>query len=202
MSYIGKIPTAVPLTSSDITEGIGSIADLATTGTASSSTFLRGDGAFAEAGGGKLLQVVQAVKNDTFSSASASWVDITGLSLSITPSATSSKVFITANFVTSHSASNSLGVKLIRDTTAIYQGDDTGTRKGTSSWQFLTGANKNAGSNSFQYVDSPNTTSATTYKLQIWATGGTAYVGRMDVDSDNATYGRSASATIAMEIGA
>ena len=153
-------------------------------------------------GGGKLLQVVQAVKTDTFSSASASWVDITGLSLSITPSSASSKIFITANFVTSHSAANSLGVKLIRDTTAIYQGDDTGTRKGTSSWQFMGSSNKNAGSSSFQYVDEPNTTSATTYKLQIWATGGTAYIGQMSGDSNNTTYGRSASAIIAMEIGA
>ena len=151
--------------------------------------------------GGKLLQVVQAVKNDTFSSNSASWVDITGLSLSITPSATSSKFFITANFVTSHSIANSLGVKLLRDSTAIYQGDDTQTRKGTSSWQYVAGSNRNVGSNSFQYVDSPNTTSATTYKLQIWATGGTAYIGKMSGDSNNATYGRSASSIIAMEIG-
>jgi len=52
MAYIGKTPTPAPLTSSDITDGIITIADLATTGTASSSTFLRGDGAFAEAGGG------------------------------------------------------------------------------------------------------------------------------------------------------
>jgi hypothetical protein len=54
MSYIGKQPTPAPLTSSDITDGIVTIADLATTGTASSSTFLRGDGAFAEAGGGDI----------------------------------------------------------------------------------------------------------------------------------------------------
>mgnify|MGYP003327277585 CR=1 FL=1 len=56
MAYIGKTPTPAPLTSSDITDGIISIADLATTGTASSTTFLRGDGAFAEAGGGKVLR--------------------------------------------------------------------------------------------------------------------------------------------------
>jgi len=150
--------------------------------------------------GGKILQVVQAVKNDTFSSGSASWVDITGLSLSITPSSSSNKIFITTNFVTSHNDANSLGVKLLRDSTAIYQGDDTGTRKGTSSWQYLAAGNRNAGSNSFQYVDSPNTTSATTYKLQIWATAGTAYIGQMQVDSDNVTYGRSASSIIAMEV--
>jgi|DEB0MinimDraft_6_1074348.scaffolds.fasta_scaffold17086_3 hypothetical protein len=150
--------------------------------------------------GGKVLQVVQAVKNDTFFSSSASWVDITDLSLSITPSSTSSKVFITANFVTSHSSANSLGVRLMRDSTSIFAGDDTTLRKGVSSWQYIGGSNQNAGSNSFQYVDSPSTTSATTYKLQIWATGGTAYIGQMSADSNNATYGRSASSIIAYEI--
>ena len=54
MAYIGRVRTSVPLTSSDITDGIVTISDLATTGTASSSTFLRGDGAFAEAGGGDI----------------------------------------------------------------------------------------------------------------------------------------------------
>jgi len=147
--------------------------------------------------GGKVLQVVQAVKNDTFSSASASWVDITGLSLSITPSATSSKFFITANFVTSHSAANSLGVKLLRDSTAIYQGDDTQTRKGTSSWQYVAGSNRNVGSNSFQYVDSPSTSSQTTYKIQVKVNGGSVYI------NDRSNGDSSFISTItAMEIGA
>lgn len=76
MGYVGKKPTAAPLTASDVTDGIitsakiasnavtsakindGTItlADLSATGTASASTFLRGDNSFAEAGGGKLLQ--------------------------------------------------------------------------------------------------------------------------------------------------
>ena len=68
MSYIGKKPTPVPLTSSDITDGIITIADLATTGTASSSTFLRGDGAFAEAGGGTYEVVATADYSSAVSS--------------------------------------------------------------------------------------------------------------------------------------
>ena len=192
------------LSFSDVTpaDNTVSLAKLTATGTKDATTFLRGDNTFAAPSGGKLLQVVQTAKTDTFSSASASWVDITGLSLSITPSATSSKVFITANFVTSHSAANSLGVRLMRDSTSIFAGDDTAIRKGTTSWQYVGSNNQNVGSNSFQYVDSPSTTSATTYKLQIWSTGGTAYVGQMQVDSNNTTYGRSASSIIAMEIGA
>ena len=150
--------------------------------------------------GGKVLQVVQAAKTDTFSSASASWVDITGLSLSITPSSTLSKVFITANFVTSNSAIQSVGVRLVRDSTSIFAGDDTTIRKGTTSWQFMNPSNQNAGSSSFQYVDSPSTTSATTYKLQMWVTSGTGYIGQMSADINNTVYGRSASSIIAYEI--
>ena len=62
MAYIGKNPTAVPLTSSDledsivtsakITDGTIALADLSATGTKDSTTFLRGDNTFAEAGGG------------------------------------------------------------------------------------------------------------------------------------------------------
>ena len=62
MAYIGKVPTAVPLTSSDladsivtsakITDGTITLADLSATGTKDATTFLRGDNTFAEAGGG------------------------------------------------------------------------------------------------------------------------------------------------------
>jgi hypothetical protein len=112
MPFIGNQPTAVPLTSSDITNGIITTAKIADDAISAAK--------LASGVGGKVLQVVQSAKTDTFSSASASWVDITGLSLSITPSSTSSKVFITTNFVTSHSAANSLGVRLMRDSTSIF----------------------------------------------------------------------------------
>jgi hypothetical protein len=151
--------------------------------------------------GGKVLQVVQTVKNDTFSSASASWVDITGMSVTITPSSSSNKILITPSFSTSHSVANSHGIKLVRDTTDIFIADDSdgGLRKYVTTWTYG-GGGARAVTQSFQYVDSPSTTSATTYKLQIWATGGTAYLNQMGVDSNNTTYGRSASSIIAYEI--
>ena len=51
MSYIGSKPTAVPLTGADIEDGTIQIADLSATGTKDATTFLRGDGTFASAGG-------------------------------------------------------------------------------------------------------------------------------------------------------
>lgn len=62
MAYIGKVPSAVPITSADladsivtsakIADGTIALADLSATGTASASTFLRGDNAWGEVGGG------------------------------------------------------------------------------------------------------------------------------------------------------
>jgi hypothetical protein len=48
-------------------------------------------------GFGKVLQVVQAVKTDTFSTASATMVEVTGFSASITPSSASNKILVLAN---------------------------------------------------------------------------------------------------------
>ena len=90
MAYIGKTPTPVPLTSSDITDGIVSIADLATTGTASSSTFLRGDGAFAEAGG--LVDTKFVTFQGTQSHTGNSFADVTDLTITHTCSNSSNKI--------------------------------------------------------------------------------------------------------------
>ncbi len=69
------------------------ISDLSATGTASSSTFLRGDNSWAEAGGGKLLQVVSMYTDSSTGSPTASW-HATNVTLAITPSSTSSKIFV------------------------------------------------------------------------------------------------------------
>ena len=72
------------------------VAELSATGTASSSTFLRGDNAWAAAGGGKLLQVVHSIYTTLASSTgttSQSYTD-TGLTAQITTSAANSKVLV------------------------------------------------------------------------------------------------------------
>jgi hypothetical protein len=69
MAYIGKVPTAVPLSTNDladsivtsakITDGTIALADLSATGTKDATTFLRGDNTFAEAGGGGITEADQ-----------------------------------------------------------------------------------------------------------------------------------------------
>jgi hypothetical protein len=75
MSYIGKVPTAVPLSTNDladsivtsakITDGTIALADLSATGTKDSTTFLRGDNTFAEAGGGSLVKLSSTTLTST-----------------------------------------------------------------------------------------------------------------------------------------
>ena len=53
-----------------------------------------------------------------------------------------------------------------------------------------------------QFLDSPSTTSATTYKIQTRVTAGTGYVNRTVTDTDSGVYPRGISTITVMEIGA
>ena len=83
------------LSAGGLPDGSVQLADLATSGTASSSTFLRGDGAFAEAGGGKLLKIHDAVTTTAVHVTTPSRGD-TGLAITFTPEALGSTFFIHA----------------------------------------------------------------------------------------------------------
>jgi len=127
-------------------------------------TIYFGDGTSqATAGGGKILQVVSSFKNDRTSTTSQSFIDI-GLSASITPSSSSNKVLIIWDI----NAGKSAGVghiNLVRGSTAIAQPD--GSQSQSSSKQIYHqshGAHVNV---SACFLDSPSTTSSTTYKIQI-----------------------------------
>jgi len=134
-----------------------SLSKLTASGTKDATTFLRGDNTFAvPSGGGKIGQVVQVVKTDTFSTTSTSYVDITGLSLSITPSSTSSKVLINVSGVGGNDSSHTrVSLKLLEDSTNLVE-HAVG----------LGGDSQLAGF-AINYLSSPNTTSSLTYKLQL-----------------------------------
>ena len=171
-----------------------SLAKLTATGTKSSSTFLRGDNTFAEAGGGKVLQVVQTVKTDAFSTTatySGGFADITGLSVAITPSATSSKVLVLVQIYNSVS-SNTQFFNLIRGSTNLLQ-PASGSLKATIA------NDHNMGNVAITFLDSPSSTSATTYKVATAReASGTVYINRR---TDSANHAGSSTIT-AIEIGA
>jgi hypothetical protein len=153
---------------------------------------------------GSVIQVVQTVKTNTFSTTSASgtFADITGLSVSITPSSASNKILILAEVRAATPSSNGSFIRAMRDSTAIYVGDSGGGSRVRVSAQ---GYNADGNSNTnltIMYLDSPSTTSSTTYKIQACAggTSGTVYVNRSDNNSDNVFTGMSASSITVMEI--
>ena len=129
---------------------------------------------------GKILQVLQTTKTDTFSTTTAipSFTNITGVSATITPSATDSKILVMVSGGISNSSSGYTGgVNLLRDSTSIYLGDTRGSATRSSAWA-LTKTSGRCNMFSITYVDSPSTTSAITYYLQAGTeSGGTIVIG-------------------------
>lgn len=152
--------------------------------------------------GGKIAQVVSTTKTDTFTTTSSTFVDLTGLSVSITPSATSSKVLVFYTVIGLGVYGNCQGyLRLVRDSTAIGSGAAAGSRITVSA--FLPESNAlTIGQAANLNLDSPATTSATTYKIQIAssASGQTVYVNRNATDTDSAFFGRSSSSIVALEV--
>ena len=144
---------------------------------------------------GVITQVVTTVKNDVWSTtADFSFEDVTGLNVTITPSSTSSKILVIADVIAS-SDYYSTFLKLLRGSTEI-----ANTQTGAQSHQptiFSVIVSDVTHSNTDgivhlhrrSWVDSPSTTSATTYKIQSTARNGSynAYINRSVPDRNNAS---------------
>jgi hypothetical protein len=120
------------------------------------------------AGGGKVLQVVQATTSTQTATSSTTWTD-TGLSASITPSSASSKVLVLTNQAFQIQRSTNKvegGFRLMRDSTRL-MGDPDANSPDTIAYE-ITGATfvYFVNVHNFNYLDSPSTTSAITYKTQ------------------------------------
>ena len=159
---------------------------------------------------GKILQVVQTVKTDTASITSSStntFVDLTGLTVAITPSSASSKVLVTVSASVTQST-GMLHMMLVRDTTNIVVGDTAGSRICSTMSSRFDSAPYNYNNNitaTYSFLDSPNTTSATTYKLQgtLGSTySGTIFVNRVPATGDLGYAARTTSTITVMEVAA
>lgn len=152
---------------------------------------------------GSILQVVQATQTNNISLANGATQLITGLSASITPSSSSNKILIL--FTVNMSATNNQpGIIIYRNGSALTAstGDASGSRGRVTTAGAVTGpAYVSPCSNSF--LDSPATTSATTYALYLANnSGGTAYVNQSATDTDSVGYLRPASFMQLMEVSA
>ena len=130
--------------------------------------------------GGGIIQIKQSIKKDTFTTGNntSNYTDITGLSVAITPTRSDSKILVEAHIYNSNSNAVNF-FRVLRGSTFIEQ------PSGTSS----SGAGYNAHGfayfdHSFQdttvikILDSPATTSATTYKVQMAVTGATGTINK------------------------
>ena len=153
---------------------------------------------------GSVLQVVSSTKSDTFSSATLGWLDVTGLSVSITPRSTSSKIMVFGRITGEGSiGATRMQMRLVRDTTSISIGDAASARIQVSGNEIYGGADADSllGSTVF-YLDSPATTSASTYKIQVLNGNGnsTIYINRTQNDTNSVVTPRATSSITVMEI--
>ena len=120
----------------------------------------------APAGGGKVLQVVQASYSTSTTVATTTFT-ATGLSLSITPTSATSKILVMVNqygLLQRNNSDQGVGLKIFRDATEIFA---TGSAGGSGYIYVLSATDINLGvRNPLTYLDSPATTSATTYTTQ------------------------------------
>jgi hypothetical protein len=146
--------------------------------------------------------VVQTVKTDTFTTSSTSFTNITGLSVTITPTSDTSKILLLVSLALSPAAVNSTASWQIDGGNAATAYLGTGgnnavshlNRFGSSAEAFSRSAANQVG----VYLDDPATTSSVTYSVQVKTTAGTA-----SVNKDSQTSGlRSASSIIAIEVAA
>lgn len=152
-----------------------------------------------------VLQAVSTTKTDTFSTTSNSLTAVTGLTATITPTSSTSKILIIVSMsVGTVYGSTAIMTGLLRGATNLVLGDAASSRK--QAFMTQTGSNNN-----FQlaipmiYLDSPASTSPLTYAASIACQEGnsaTVYVNRSGNDPD-ATYASRTSSTITvMEIAA
>jgi hypothetical protein len=146
--------------------------------------------------GGKVLQVVSTFKADVFSTTSTSYIDVTGLSVSITPSSASNKILVIVTTNHSNAVDDSL-MQLVRNSTVIGSGTSGTVRNGFSMYASGTSINSTMAC-CINFLDSPSTTSATTYKIQTIVQSGTVYVNRR---SNGDAFSASSTITV-MEIAA
>ena len=155
--------------------------------------------------GGGIIQVKSTTKTDAFSDSSTNFVDVTGLSVSITPTRSDSKILVLCSVNLNSNKENFAYLKLVRDSTDIFVGDAAGTRVRVSGMYYVGTSSGNEGiceTVSITHMDAPSTTSATTYKIQVQAySGGAVYVNRTHRDTNGDGYdGRFASSITVMEV--
>ena len=142
------------------------------------------DGAPTDGGGGIIQMKQTVVSVHTFNTTSTSKVDITGMSVSITPKFNTSKILISSHLTYGGNHFN-FYCDLLRDSTVL-GAPSSGNNTCTIALCGITNTTYQMQNASLLFLDSPATTSATTYKLQIAVqSGGEFYLNRSKRDGSN-----------------
>jgi hypothetical protein len=152
-------------------------------------------------GGGKILQVISAYSTVVqHTAAVATWTDLTGMTVTITPSATASKIWIMANITGSVGTTEYGGIRLIEGGSAIGIATGiTGSQTPMTSAGEPTVGGYTSSNMPISWIASPATTSAVIYKIQMYATGN-VYMNRTVGDVSSTATPRTVSTITAIEL--
>ena len=138
---------------------------------------------------GSVLQVKSSTQ-DTWQALTTSFADVNGLSVSITPRDTNSKILIMVCLQNiGQDNANISGFKLLRGSTVVVKNENGGWADTNDSFysgggQQFTSANRQTDSPTLTYLDSPSSSSALTYKVQAKESGGAGYINRWALNTD------------------
>ena len=137
---------------------------------------------------GHVIQTLQALKTDAFSTSSTSFVDVTGLSVDITPKFSTSKMLVTYHVAVGRNTGSQSTIQLVRQVSSsdtiinpcAYNQGTTMTFNGSSD------AGWDRELQSYQFLDSPATTSQVNYRLRtyFYSSSYIMYVNRCHNSSD------------------
>ena len=158
---------------------------------------------------GSIIQVVSTTKTDTFTTTAAITrpAAVTGLSCSITPSSSSNKILIMVNIGSSSCTNGDFAARF-----HLYKGGseisgakgDAASNRTRMAFASRHSSAARYSSQSMTYLDSPATTSATTYQLymSVEPSGGSACLNRSGSDTDHDYFSRTISTFTVMEVAA
>ena len=124
---------------------------------------------------GHITQVVQSVKTDAETGSSTSWTDVGSLSATITPSSSSNKIMVMIDVHSSGVDEAVLFWRFVRNGSAVITNSSSGGAVDGAMWSYyarttnFSSASYQGMRQTFNYLDSPSSTSALTYKVQVAA---------------------------------
>jgi hypothetical protein len=167
--------------------------------------YRNGAGAWVSLLSSPILQIVQAVKADTFTTTSTSFTAVTGLSATITPSSATSKILVTTMVPIGVAGGGSLDragfLTVFRGATNLSNPTSSGSRSKAFHGQPNIESGRNAQIAAVSFLDSPATTSATTYEVRVMAgISETVFINRATNDTDAASQARMVSTITLTEV--